>query len=417
MHIRRLLRRCLFLAIGGLFLLLLSELSLQCLGAVVPRIDYLLSPPWTRVKSEDADLGHRPSPFFVGHDDWGFRNAEVPESCELLTIGDSMTYGYSAQEGESWPARIQKRLDISLYNMSFGGYGPIEYLQLLKEGLSLQPEAVVLAIFIGNDMSDAYSTVYLKDRGKEFYSKDSAVLSAMAEADRAGLLPDLADRYLYPELEFPRPEEPFSLREWVAENLALWGLLRELRYNLDGSGYKSPFRDDAQARDQFEIASQRMERYAYLGSERDRTTFLPPRAHLLQQDMSDPRIVEGYRILEAVLAEMQKLTTAAGAKFGVIIIPTKHRIYRDLIRKQGGVGSATLLAAVASEEHWTDQLEAFLAERGIPAANSRELIQKALLEQRKPYPDSEDAHPNGIGYAAMADAAEAMVRAVLVRDK
>ncbi|MHC5063679.1 MAG: hypothetical protein ACYTG5_06870 [Planctomycetota bacterium] len=417
MNLRPLLRRLLYFGIASCLLLVICELGLQLAAAVFPKVDYLLSPPWTRVKADDATLGYRPSPYFPGHDEWGFRNATVPEFCELLTIGDSMTYGYSAQEGESWPARMQKHLDVSLYNMSFGGYGPIEYLALLREGLALKPKVVLIAVFMGNDISGAYSTVYLKGRGQEFRNLDATVQAMMAEADRYGLLPDLADRFLYPELEFPRPDEPFNLRGWISDHLALWGLLRELRYSMDSSGYKSPFREDAQARDEFEIASKRPERYVYFGTEQDRTTFLPPRAQLLQQDMSDPRIADGYRILEAVLAAMQDEVSTTGSKLGVILIPTKHRVYRDLIEKQGGEGSETLLQAVASEEHWTRLLEGFLQRRSIPSVNTLPKLQEVLTEQHKPYPDSEDGHPNGVGYAAMTDAAEPMVRELLNRGK
>lgn len=402
-----------FVAFGSMLLLLASELSLHLLAAMFPKIDYLLSEPWTRVTRADPKLGFRPSPYYPGHDAWGFRNAQVPQTCDVLTIGDSMTYGYSAQSGESWPERIEKRLDVSLYNMSFGGYGPYEYLQLLREGLALHPRVVIVGLFLGNDISDSYSTVYLKDRGARFLTLSTQVQYQIMEADLAGMLPDLADRYLYPELNFPLPPEEFSMRAWVSENLATWGLIRQLRFTWDSSGYKSPFREDSPERDRFEIASKRPERYAYDGDRGGMTTFLPPRALALRIDIQDPRIVEGYRILKATFSEMHKHIEAAGAKLVVLLIPTKQMVYRELIAEQRGPGSEILLQAIADEAQWTRQLEEFFAGLEVPTVNSTELISRALMDKRKPYPVSEDGHPNGIGYAQMANACEGLVRRLL----
>src|SRR2546428_394876 len=38
-----------------------------------------------------------------GFDDWGFRNREVPETADIVVIGDSQTYGNTATMEDSWP--------------------------------------------------------------------------------------------------------------------------------------------------------------------------------------------------------------------------------------------------------------------------------------------------------------------------
>ena len=38
-----------------------------------------------------------------GHDNWGFRNAKVPETAEIVALGDSHTYGNTARMNEAWP--------------------------------------------------------------------------------------------------------------------------------------------------------------------------------------------------------------------------------------------------------------------------------------------------------------------------
>jgi hypothetical protein len=44
-------------------------------------------------------------PNSAGHDRWGFRNASVPKQPDLVTIGDSFTYGYLAPKDSSMSVR------------------------------------------------------------------------------------------------------------------------------------------------------------------------------------------------------------------------------------------------------------------------------------------------------------------------
>ena len=39
----------------------------------------------------------------AGFDQWGFRNREVPETADIVAVGDSHTYGNTARMVDSWP--------------------------------------------------------------------------------------------------------------------------------------------------------------------------------------------------------------------------------------------------------------------------------------------------------------------------
>lgn len=69
----------------------------------------------------DPVLNHRIAPGASGHDDWGYRNRDVPERAEVLAIGDSMTYGIMAKSYESWPAQLAEIQNISTYNAALDG--------------------------------------------------------------------------------------------------------------------------------------------------------------------------------------------------------------------------------------------------------------------------------------------------------
>ena len=62
-------------------------------------VDYL-KPPLVY----DDVLGHRIEPGSGGHDEWGYRNKNVPESSDIVAIGDSQTYGIGATSTDAWPA-------------------------------------------------------------------------------------------------------------------------------------------------------------------------------------------------------------------------------------------------------------------------------------------------------------------------
>src|SRR5881296_449998 len=54
----------------------------------------------------DPVLGAVPSESTRAHgfDSWGFRNPAVPETADIVAIGDSHTYGNTATMNDSWPS-------------------------------------------------------------------------------------------------------------------------------------------------------------------------------------------------------------------------------------------------------------------------------------------------------------------------
>lgn len=88
--------------------LVFCELVLSLAARLSPAVAYRLSPHYIMVRSHgvevmvprevvpDPVLGFRLSPYAPGHDHWGYRNTRVVERCDVLAIGDSMTYGYAS---------------------------------------------------------------------------------------------------------------------------------------------------------------------------------------------------------------------------------------------------------------------------------------------------------------------------------
>jgi hypothetical protein len=79
------------------------------------------------VVSDDI-LGAVPAPSAMAEfDRWGFRNREVPETADIVAVGDSHTYGNTARMVDSWPYVLGRLTGRQVYDMALGGYGPNQY--------------------------------------------------------------------------------------------------------------------------------------------------------------------------------------------------------------------------------------------------------------------------------------------------
>ncbi|HSD82689.1 MAG TPA: DUF6473 family protein [Anaerolineae bacterium] len=81
----------------------------------------------------------------------GFRGmAPVPAQVDLVTLGDSFTYGIDA--AQPWPERVAHRLGWQVLNLGIIGGSPSALIPALTEyGFPHRPRVVVFAYFEGND--------------------------------------------------------------------------------------------------------------------------------------------------------------------------------------------------------------------------------------------------------------------------
>jgi hypothetical protein len=109
-------------------------------------------------------------------DDWdfklnsqGFKDKEFSEKKKnvyrILGVGDSFSFGvvpYRYNYLTLIESSLGRGNSVEVLNMGIPSIGPKDYLALLvKEGLPLQPDMVLLSFFIGND--------FVEKKGKEFY--------------------------------------------------------------------------------------------------------------------------------------------------------------------------------------------------------------------------------------------------------
>jgi hypothetical protein len=122
----------------------------------------------------------------------GFRGRDLPmpkagDRTRVVVLGDSIAFGLHVSDEETFTHLLDARDNgIEAANLAVQGYGPDqELLTLMREGLRLDPDVVVLAFCLGNDFVDALLRVSLMDgktpkprfrlAGEELLLDDSSV--------------------------------------------------------------------------------------------------------------------------------------------------------------------------------------------------------------------------------------------------
>ena len=98
------------LIVSSIFTLMIIEVGLR-LFTVFPLHDQMAN------RVFDPTLGYRMDPSFPEIDSNGFRNSEVLAQADIVTIGDSHTYGYNVRSEESWPQQLANMSQKIVYNI------------------------------------------------------------------------------------------------------------------------------------------------------------------------------------------------------------------------------------------------------------------------------------------------------------
>lgn len=329
-------------------------------------VDYLMVTPVA-----DDFLNHRIDAHDGGHDAWGFRNGEVPDSAEIVAIGDSMAYGMMAKSDESWPAHLGRRLDTPIYNLGLGGYGPLQYLQLLKtRAAQLGPKRVIVSLYLGNDLFDVYNLAYGNDNWAAFRR-------------------DPGDRPIDdPELLTVQANRPLfgRIRDWLARNSVIYRLVTQSRlfdrYRVD--------------------QAVRLSTTSFVQEIAGQPIMLDPKSMMKFVDMGDPRIATALDITLAVLSDIQEFCKQNGIDLSVAIIPVKENVYWPLVKELTSEHRQQMRILSDNLERIRTALFRFFEENDIAYVDTLPPLRAGVRESAL-YPDA-DGHPNGDGYAVIADA-------------
>jgi len=118
-------------------------------------------------------------------DEVGFCNKrgvyQASSSFDIVTIGDSFTWCLAVDQEQTWTSNLANHTALSAYNLGKTGVGLYEYIQILKSyGLKKDPRYVVLSVYGGNDLRDAYKyDVYKHNTNVETPKENKLLLNTV----------------------------------------------------------------------------------------------------------------------------------------------------------------------------------------------------------------------------------------------
>lgn len=318
----------------------------------------------------DQVLRYRLQPHSGAHDSWGFRNKSVPDSAEIVAIGDSHTYGFSATASNSWPLLLQDLTENKVYSLSLGGYGPVEYFYLMKnKAIGLNPRMIIVGLYLGNDLKNAVQSVYEVPEWDDY--RDPNFISTNTPITKVD------DWFNY------------GFRARLAANSVIYRII-------SSSFIGDKLRQQRRINEGQNIPMLNL-------PETDITTGFTPDRRLRSLDLSNSEVREGLRLTLTFFDEMNQLAIEEQIDFLVVIIPTKEAVYSKYILESDELGNSfTLNKLIQSEEVVNKLVQTYFRDHDIAYIDMLEPLRNAAATKQI-YPNNFSGHSNKNGYRIIAE--------------
>lgn len=260
--------------------------------------------------------GGDPGPVRIRTDANGFRGtretgAKRPGVFRIAVLGDSFTFGASVHEEHLYPGVIERALmgrtgrPVEVVNVGVPGYGVHqEHAALVEQGLALDPDLVVAALYLGNDLQETlglHRRVFDPRTGGTIEAPDHRIVNGRMVPIPAGAA--------------AMPTVRGDLGGWLRDHLRLFALLTDrvkeipdLRAILEKTGLTRPERTRALSGDLREV-----QLWSAVGT-----------VSLLRQ--SPPALEDAWRLVFGHLDAMQVACRARGIPLAVVLIPYKIQV-------------------------------------------------------------------------------------------
>lgn len=372
---------------------------------------------------QDPVLGHRIKPGVAGHDNKGFRNDSVYSRSDVVVLGDSQTYGSGVKREENWPSQLRETIGMPVYNMSVGGWGPVESMFLLDEALEFQPKLIIEALYSGNDFHDCFSAVYYRLQLDSLKTSDGPLAAAVDSAEQLEKFSSLVSRAHSIRRQEKREGTVYHLKNWLYANLYTYKVLstgkNRLLASLSGNRPRSNESREKKLSATVQSPSALIEKqwsdsrsaaglypshYLIFDSGIFRT-ILTPRYRLVATDQSDPRPREGVQLALGAIERMADKLRRRDISFLVLLIPTKELVYGELANETntGNIPAREdYLKLLASETEIWLTVKQRLDSLGIAWLDGLPCLRESFATGVQPYMVTENGHPDTPGHRALA---------------
>jgi hypothetical protein len=330
----------------------------------------------------DEILGAVPSASARSHgfDEWGYRNRKVPETVDIVAIGDSHTYGNAAKMEDSWPYVVGRLTGRSVYNLGMGGYGPNQYYYVLEtKALKLKPRLIICGFYMGDDFDNAYAMTY----GKDYWAGLRVLPGVKVDVDTWN--PDILE---------PHPSLFRRVRLWLSRHSVVYQIAAHASSlgNLQGNIQIR----NAHSRNPLATS-------LILPEKHIEEAFLPARM-LRIIDQNSETVREGMRITFQLFARMNEICKQNHIAFVIAIIPTKEMVFYEYFEQHPELSlSDTVIRTGVNGLLAKEKTIKFLTDSDIAFVDTLPALQRSVEHERYER-SSGDMHPSKNGYRVIADA-------------
>jgi len=326
----------------------------------------------------DNVLGAVPSPSTVAEfDRWGFRNRKVPETVDIVAVGDSHTYGNTARMVDAWPYVLGGLTGRQVYNMSLGGYGPNQYFYLSKtKALSLKPKMIIWGLYMGDDFENAFSITY----GLDYWAYLRNLPLQKVEANIWEIRP---------------PSWHRDLRNWLSRHSVIYQL-----------AFHSGFGGKVQGEFQIKNAAQLYPGLAtsLIIPEKNILEAFRPKGVLFGLDQENPNVREGMRITFELLKKTSEICQQNHIQFLVVVIPTKEMVFSEYLEHNPKLPLSDVLDKLIFNERLARaQMFKFMTDNNISYVDSLPALKRSVGQELYAR-TAADMHPSKNGYRVIAGA-------------
>jgi lysophospholipase L1-like esterase len=333
----------------------------------------------------DENLGHKVNPRLRDIDQNGFRNKKSLKKATIVALGDSFTFGYNVHSEETWPQQLARMTNKTVYNFGVGEYGILQYYYLMEDAIKLQPQYIIMGLFLVNDLEDTCGLLRKTDFWKKLvkeWAKNSGFHieeCIHAKQSNVGKQRGIFDR--------------------IKLTLGKTAIGAFILHSTQVSFHIQDFLGHLQI-----IANTKK---AVIINERMNKTIITHTRlsyNIRATDMNQPDIAQAFEIAKYFINEAKKKAELNNINFGVVLIPSKGNVFFDYLREKGHQLPEVFHRSVNNERALLDKFSSFFREIGLMFVDALPYVVHELYNSGNVYPVSDEGHPLEVGYKAYAEA-------------
>ncbi len=329
-----------------------------------------------------------------GIDSNGFRNPQALKNADIVTIGDSHTFGYNVTTEYSWPYQLSRMTNKSVYNLGVGNYGLVQYYYLMDQAIKLKPMNIIVGFNLATDLNK--QTMCLLFNNKELnYRRKWAIENNFnienckntCDEDNPGVSV-VKKTYSVFSLNYlkSRIKETaiFTLVEFM-----IWTPLQAKLFYFNK-----------------EIGKTENNNLIIINDGKQNTLFSYTRLKGINNnmDLKKQDIGTAFKIAKKLFTEMKDKADKNETVFTVLFIPSKENVYYEYLLNSKYTLPDEFHQVVQNERNLLKEFSIFFNEAGIKWIDARPYVVNVLYGQDKVYKITLDDHPLESGYQAYAKA-------------